>query len=564
MYACPSSVRAAAAQQCCDLFFSGSVQSFWPSTSISCLGTLRAWIIPRIMTADPRSWVGRGTQAQRKEARRNIVLEDVGIAANTLDRYYTAVSRLSPVLARPCTVEELDQFVAVWIQEEFEDGSPLYLIADALSGIHRFLPFTKKKLPESWRLFSIWRRFEVPCRAPPITQDIVLGMAGLALSQGQLTLAALLLLAFHALLRTGEVLQLRPCDFLLGASSGIVSIPSSKSGVRHNARESVSLHDPIVLETLRTMVEVKRTLHLGNVPCWDKSGTAFHDNFQRLLKALEIEALGFKPYSLRRGGATFEMQQHGQMERCLLRGRWRNSNVARIYITDGLSLLPGLTMTWKSKLLIAKYSAVFTAEQHAFQEAGKRGTKRRKQWFGRHMTGLTAFLGLPLAFFALLCHERGKLRKLCSSAMSNQFQLTKIQDGSSFGSWHLPWIKPIVQAVIKSSAWIQESRNDGLDEPDFVDAGVLSFRLPQPTHPKRRKQWFGRHMTGLTAFLGLPLAFFALLCHVHGKLRKLCSSAMSNQFQLTKIQDGSSFGSWHLPWIKPIVQAVIKSSAWIQ
>ena len=327
------------------------------------------------MTAESRGWAARGTQAERREARRDVVLEDVGITANTLERYYFAVGRLAPVLALPRTVEELDE--AQWVQEEFEDGSPLYMVADALSGIHHFLPFTKKKLPESWRLYSIWRRYEVPCRAPPITQDIVLGMAGLALDQGQ-PLAALLLLGFHALLRTGEILQLRPCDFLLGADSGLVSIPSSKSGVRNNTRESVSLHDPIVLDTVKAMLDVKRAFQLDNVPCWDKSGSAFRDNFQRLLKGLRVEHLQLKPYSLRRGGATYEMQQHGQMERCLIRGRWRNSNVARIYITDGLSLLPRLTMTWESKLLVAKFSAVFTAEQHAFQATGKRGTKRRK------------------------------------------------------------------------------------------------------------------------------------------------------------------------------------------
>ena len=330
------------------------------------------------MTVGSEGWAARGTQAQRREARKNVILEDVGITANTLERYYFAVGRLSPVLAQPGTVEELDEAIAQWVQEEFEDGSPLYMVADALSGIHHFLPFTKKKLPESWRLYSIWRRYEVPCRAPPITQDIVLGMAGLALEQGQLTLAALLLLAFHALLRTGEILQLRPCDFLLNADSGIVSIPSSKSGVRNNTRESVSLHDPIVLETVQAMLDVKRAFRLDNVPCWDKSGSSFRDNFQKLLKGLKVEHLALKPYSLRRGGATYEMQQHGQMERCLIIGRWRNSNVARIYITDGLSWLPRLTMSWEAKMLVARFSAVFTAEQHAFQATGKRGTKRRK------------------------------------------------------------------------------------------------------------------------------------------------------------------------------------------
>ena len=329
------------------------------------------------MTAASKCWPGRATQAERKQARQSVILADIGVTDNTLQRYYHAVGRLAPVLARLCTVEELDDLVSQWVETEFEDGSPLYLIADALSGLHHFLPFKKKKLVQSWKLYSIWRRYEVPMRAPPITQEIVLAMAGLALKRGELTMASLLLLGFHALLRTGEILQVRPCDFLLSQDAGLVSLPSSKSGIRNNVRESVSLHDPITLETLQAMLDVKTSLGLTKVPCWDRSGSAFRDQFQRLLKELLLEGHSFKPYSLRRGGATFEMQCHGQMERCLLRGRWKNSNVARIYITDGLSLLPSLSMSWQAKMQIARYSAVFTAEHEAFKPSGKRGKRPR-------------------------------------------------------------------------------------------------------------------------------------------------------------------------------------------
>ena len=328
-------------------------------------------------TADAKMWPGKATQSERKASRKDIRLDEIGITEATLARYYHAVGRLAPVLAQPCTLEELDEAISNWVQEEFEDGSPLYLVGDALSGIHHFLPFTKKKLVSSWKLYSVWRRYEVPCRAPPLTQDIVLAMAGLALEQGQLTLAALLLVGFHGLLRTGEILQIRPIDFLMGPDAAVLSLPSSKSGVRNNTRESVALRDPIVLETVRAMLDVKHSFRLANTPCWSKSGTLFRDQFQRLLVHLKVDNLSFKPYSLRRGGATFEMQQHGQMERCLIRGRWRNSNVARIYITDGLALLPSLKMSWAAKVLVAKYSAVFTAEHTAFTADGKRGTKRK-------------------------------------------------------------------------------------------------------------------------------------------------------------------------------------------
>ena len=328
------------------------------------------------MTAETKGWPGQSCQAERRRARRDIILEDVGITDSTLERYYFAVSRLTPILQTVNSEIELDEFIADWIQSEFEDGCPIHLIADTLSGLHHFEPYTKKKLTKSWRLFSIWRRYEVPCRAPPLTQEIVLAMAGLCLSKCELSMGALLLLGFHCLMRTGELLQIRPCDFICDHTMGLISIPSSKSGVRNNVRESVAIRDPITLETTLAMLDVRRTLGFDKTPCWDRSGSSFRDLFKKLLDELHLTNLNFRPYSLRRGGATFEMQSHSLMEKTLIRGRWKNSNVARIHISDGLSMLPRLQMTMEAHYAIAKYSSIFVNEHHFFVY-GKRG-KRRK------------------------------------------------------------------------------------------------------------------------------------------------------------------------------------------
>eukprot|EP00435_Cladocopium_sp_Y103_P016319 s2345_g4.t1 len=323
----------------------------------------------------PSYWPGQSSRLDRQRARRNIVLEDVGITSMTLDRYYTAVSRMAPILEAVNSEPALDEAIADWIQDEFEDGTPLHLIGDALSGLHHFEPATRRKLPKSWRLYSIWRRYEVPCRAPPITQDIVLGMAGWCILHDELTMGALLLLGFHALLRTGELLQVRPCDFLLQPGKGLVSLPSSKSGVRNNTRESVALSDPCTLETLQAMIDLKDQQNLSQVPCWNYSGSRFRILFRKVLDQLDLSELGFRPYSLRRGGATWEMQSHGLMEKTLIRGRWRNSSIARIYISDGLSLLPALRMSLRAKHQVAKFSSMFINEHQAFS-GGKRGKKR--------------------------------------------------------------------------------------------------------------------------------------------------------------------------------------------
>lgn len=341
------------------------------------------WNPPTIQRMQPRAfeqWPGQATKADRRKARRNIVLADVGVTAATRQRYFFAVRRLLPALHHVTSEVQLDETIADWVQGQFQAGYPLHLVADALSGYHHFEPWSRRKLPRSWPIFSIWRRYEVPCRAPPLTYDITLAMAGWCLMRGELTMCALLLLAFHALLRTGEILTIRPVDFLLSAKAGLVTLPSSKSGVRNNSKESVSLHDPTVLAVVSEMVALKHQLHQEMLPCWNKSGTAFRTLFQQAVVAVGAGHLGMRPYSLRRGGATYEMQSHGLMEKTLLRGRWKNSNIARLYICDGLSLLPSLRLSWESKVKIARFSAVFTAEQGAYSSPpGKRGTKRRPE-----------------------------------------------------------------------------------------------------------------------------------------------------------------------------------------
>ena len=140
-----------------------------------------------------------------------------------------------------------------------------------------------------------------------------------------------------------------PCDFVLDFFNGVLSIPSSKSGVRSNSRESVTIHDPSAIETTLAMTTMKQQMGAMNVPCWQRSGSSFRALLNKILTQLDISNLTWRPYSLRRGGATYEMQTHGLMEHALIRGRWNNSNVARLYICDGLAMLPRLCITWTAK-----------------------------------------------------------------------------------------------------------------------------------------------------------------------------------------------------------------------
>ena len=328
--------------------------------------------------AKTSEWAGLGTREERQKARARVVLADVGISPATLQRYYVAVRRLTPILEQISSEDALDESIAEWIQAEFEDGTPLYLVADALSGLHHFEPFTKRKLVRSWRLYGIWRKYEVPCRAPPLPVDITLAMAGWCLTHGELIMGALILLGFHCLLRTREMLCIKPNDVLLSPTHGVLSIPRSKSGLRFNTTESVTISGPRVLLVLQSALDIRSAQGLVQVPFWQRSGTAFRNLFKKILTELMVADLNFKPYSIRRGGATHEYRCHGLMERTLVRGRWRNSNVARLYISEGLSMLPSLRMNAVAAAQIAKFSSFFEQNDERCSSNGTRGKRQRR------------------------------------------------------------------------------------------------------------------------------------------------------------------------------------------
>eukprot|EP00435_Cladocopium_sp_Y103_P029357 s3595_g7.t1 len=214
----------------------------------------------------PRAFAGVRSRAERQKARKGIVLRNVGLSEKTQSRYYTAVATLLPE-------REMNENISDWI-EVFQKGCPLNTVADALSGIHYFLPSTKKRLPSSWKLFGIWRRFEVPSRAPPLTDDLLWAMTSKALQSGNFNLGSLLALGYHCFLRTGELLTVRPCDLLLGDSTGIVTLPTPKGQTRHHMKESVTIEDKTVLVILHELQELNRSQGLMKVPIWTQSGSA--------------------------------------------------------------------------------------------------------------------------------------------------------------------------------------------------------------------------------------------------------------------------------------------------
>ena len=296
--------------------------------------------------------VGKRTKAERRDQRKNIILRDAGITEKTQSRYYVALGMLLQFLTTPFSTLDMDEQICDWIQSCWEEGESIHIVSDGLCGLHHFEPWTKRTIPMSWKLFGIWRKLESPDRAPPLTKSIIYSWANYALDHNHYEFGALLLLGFFALLRTGELLQVRPKDLLLTDSQGIVSLFETKTGQRDNVAEMVAFDDFLTLEFFRAVKQRRNVEERINVPIWCHSAQAFREQFKRYIHRFDLEALQFRPYSLRRGGATALFQASGSMELTMLKGRWSSNRVARIYISDAMSYLPGMTFTQKANAML--------------------------------------------------------------------------------------------------------------------------------------------------------------------------------------------------------------------
>eukprot|EP00438_Fugacium_kawagutii_P022174 Skav235069 [mRNA] locus=scaffold3466:36062:45450:- [translate_table: standard] len=304
----------------------------------------------------PRVVLAGATARQRRASRQGISLRDLSITEKTRQRYLSALGRLLPFLEQHPDPRTYDSVICDWIEYQWARGEALTHIADSLSGLHFYWPALKGTLRQSWRMFRNWRRIEAPARAPPITPNIVAAMIVLAIERNQLAFGVLVAIGFHGLLRTGELLALQFQDIEFTPQCGVLSLKSSKSGLRTGTEEAVAVRDSLTLQLLHTLVTV-RSPYPGD-KLWPHSGQHFRTIFANYLHYFQLEALAFKPYSLRRGGATFLLQCGLPIETILVRGRWRSLNVARLYLEDGLAQLPALRLSEAQLALVQKFAAV--------------------------------------------------------------------------------------------------------------------------------------------------------------------------------------------------------------
>ncbi|CAE7606234.1 unnamed protein product [Symbiodinium sp. CCMP2592] len=286
----------------------------------------------------------RGGTDVRLDARSKLTLKSQMVSGGMQARYRKAVLVLLSFLVESriqvTAWHDLDEAVSAWLEFAYSEGESKSLASDALAGVHYFLPPAVGMLKHSWKLAKIWHRLEPPLRVLPLSPMLVFGFAGAAVGMGFIHEAAGIMIAFDAMLRSGELYALKVGDVKFMRERAVLNLHQSKAGKRTGHSEMVVVESRMAFKWLK-----RACLNRPKAALLIERGAGFFRKlFHSLLSFFKTEGL-INVYSLRRGGATWDFLHHQSMERTLLRGRWASTSTARIYLQDAAATVNHLSLT---------------------------------------------------------------------------------------------------------------------------------------------------------------------------------------------------------------------------
>ena len=328
------------------------------------------------------SVVRQPTKASRANARKQIgKLRSQVIRSSTEERYKEVFHRFLKfhrlhanfVVA---SFEEFDELSSEYIEMLWETGEPKSLANYTLAALQYFRPQLKQHLPWSWKLVKVWNQVEIPIRATPMSPNLLLAYAGVALKWRQPRFAWLILVAFGLFLRTGEMLTLKRSDISFGQDSAVVFIASSKGAKKKFLPlERLELTEATPLWALRELCKTPGRSRDSFL--WGESRRAFMSLWHDITNHLGLGDCNYKPYSLRRGGASSAYRLGATLDELVSKGRWQHVHTARIYLDTGLQALATLTLPDSSKPLVARAAQYFAT----VSQIGARGREApRRDW----------------------------------------------------------------------------------------------------------------------------------------------------------------------------------------
>ena len=333
---------------------------------------------------------GACSKEERRKVRKQLgTPKSLTVQATTKARYSAGLQNFFDFLKKenlelPRQRDHMDPLVSDYLEYLWAQGEGRATASNFMAALQDYMPKLKHNLPGSWRLMKTWTTHEVPSRAPPLSESVLQAMVGWAVTHEHYTFALSLLVAFYGLLRTGELLAVQAWQIHMVSQfqPAVINLGLTKSGKRQGAAESITLTEQHVLVHLWAWKrKVPPHTFLTLKP------HAWRTLFSDCLQKLKLTQWEYRPYSLRRGGATHMFVKTGSLDKVVLAGRWTAIKTARIYINSGLAMLSEIQIP---KPLLSPFQKFFLAwkfkpslEQTLKEgRTGGRGKKRSAQKLG--------------------------------------------------------------------------------------------------------------------------------------------------------------------------------------
>ena len=150
-----------------------------------------------------------------------------------------------------------------------------------------------------------------------------------------------LLIFFHAPIPNGELLTLRTSQLYVDYTGNVIIALGRRQSGKRRGEDEFAIIDA---GPVATVVALFLRLHQHDQLITGREPHQWRAEFDRLLSQIGVSFLQFRPYSLRRGGATFAFMQGMPLSQACDRGRWSQERTAKIYIKEAAALLNTLAV----------------------------------------------------------------------------------------------------------------------------------------------------------------------------------------------------------------------------
>ena len=250
------------------------------------------------------------------------------------------------VFASPTDVDLLNNLMTEYGRWLFAEGKPYYHYSETLNGVTSLRPAVRRMLQQSWDLAFIWGSHEPSTHHVAMPFQVLTAVLAVAISWGWSREAAVIALAWGALLRIGEIFSAVRRDLILPTDVGgtvdfvLLRILEPKTRYRAARHQCGKLEQPDLIEIIRLGLS-----HLlPHERLWPMSGATLRLRFQKILIKLSLPwRVSDRPKpmtlaSLRPGGATWLITTTESAELVRRRGRWLSFKIMECYLQEVVSI----------------------------------------------------------------------------------------------------------------------------------------------------------------------------------------------------------------------------------